>query len=88
MQGGADPDHARPQHENVGLQFRHQALRKFNVTPSHAALKVKLIIAVSRRKPPRWMRKIVLARRLDFGHMDRQYPSLLRKWADHSEEIQ
>jgi len=34
------------------------------------------------------MRKIVLARRLDFGHMDRQYPSLLRKWADHSEEIQ
>ena len=34
VQGGADADHTRPQNKNVGLQFRHPALRKFNVTRS------------------------------------------------------
>ena len=38
VQGGADADHARPQHKNVGLQFRHPALRKFNVTRSRRRL--------------------------------------------------
>ena len=32
VQRGADADHACSQHKNVGLQFRHPALRKFNVT--------------------------------------------------------
>ncbi len=30
MQRGADADHARAQHHNIGLQFRHPALRKLN----------------------------------------------------------
>jgi hypothetical protein len=36
VQRGADADHARAQNQNVGLQFRHPALRKFNVTRSRA----------------------------------------------------
>ena len=31
MQGRANADHACTQYENVGLEFRHPALRKFNV---------------------------------------------------------
>ncbi len=31
VQGRADADHARAQYENVGLEFRHPALRKLNV---------------------------------------------------------
>jgi hypothetical protein len=34
MQRGADADHARAQHHDIGLQFRHPALRKLNVTRS------------------------------------------------------
>ena len=88
MQRGADADHARPEHKNVGLQFRHPALRKFNVTPSRPPPKLKLAIAASRRKPARRIREIALARRLDFGHMGRQYPPQLRNWTDQSGEIQ
>jgi hypothetical protein len=31
VQGGADANHACAQYENIGLQFRHRALRKLNV---------------------------------------------------------
>jgi hypothetical protein len=55
---------------------------------SHPQPKVKLAIAAARRKPVHWIREITLARRLDFGCMDRQYLHLLRNWADQSGEIQ
>jgi hypothetical protein len=51
VQGGADADHARTQDKNVGLQFRHPALRKFNVTRWRPKPKVKLLIAADTRKP-------------------------------------
>jgi hypothetical protein len=51
VQGGADADHARPQDDDVGLHFRHPALRKFNVTRMLPLTKVKLIIAAEPRKP-------------------------------------
>jgi len=38
---------------------------------------MKLIIAALPRKPARRVREITLARRLDFGDMDRQYPPQL-----------
>jgi hypothetical protein len=50
VQGGADADHARTQDKNVGLQFRHPALRKFNVTRWRPKPKVKLLIAADTRK--------------------------------------
>ena len=53
VQGGAHADHARTQDEYVGLQFRHPALRKFNVTRLRARLMVKLVIAAPPRKPAR-----------------------------------
>src|SRR5438552_6155805 len=63
------------------------ALRKFNVTQSRAEPTVKLVIAALPRKP-RQLWEITLAWRLDFGNMDRQYPPLLRNWADQSGENQ
>ena len=49
MQGGADADHACTQYENVGLEFRHSALRKLNV---FFLPQVKLATAARSRKPP------------------------------------
>jgi hypothetical protein len=51
MQGGADADHTRTQDYNIGLQFRHPALRKLNVTHIVSLLMLKLVIAASPRKP-------------------------------------
>jgi hypothetical protein len=53
VQGGADADHARTQDEYVGLQFRHPALRKFNVMCLHARLMVNLVNTAPPRKPAR-----------------------------------
>jgi hypothetical protein len=51
MQRSANTDHAGAQDENVGLQFRHSALRKLNVTGALEAPKLKLAIAANPRKP-------------------------------------
>jgi hypothetical protein len=53
MQGSADTYHARTQDEYVGLQFRHLALRKFNVACLRARLMVKLVNPAPPRKPAR-----------------------------------
>jgi hypothetical protein len=53
VQGGAHADHARTQDEYVGLQFRHLALRKFNVACLRARLMVKLVNTAPPRKPAR-----------------------------------
>ncbi|HUN99885.1 MAG TPA: hypothetical protein VMU69_27085, partial [Bradyrhizobium sp.] len=51
MQGGADANDTSPQHQNIGLQFRHAALQKVeNNARLMSALMVKLIIAVWQRK--------------------------------------
>jgi hypothetical protein len=62
MQSGADADHPRTQHENIGLQFRHPALRKSNITRWLSLPEVKLAIAASPRKPAFPFREIALAR--------------------------
>ena len=71
MQGGADADHACAQYENIGLEFRHPALRKLNVTRLLALLRLKLVIAARLRKPARPFGEIALARRPNSGNMDR-----------------
>jgi hypothetical protein len=71
MQGDADADHTGTQGHNVGLQFCHPALRKFNVTRLLLLLNVRLIIAASRRKPV-YPGGITLARRLNSGNMERR----------------
>ena len=45
VQGGADADHARAQHQNIGLEFRHPALRKLNVTRLLSLPTLKLVVS-------------------------------------------
>src|ERR1700704_134541 len=73
MQRGTDADHARAQYENIGLAFRHPALRKLNVT------RVLSLLTLWRHDSAnhRVLREITLARRPNSGNMDRPEPSIL-----------
>src|SRR6266404_5398060 len=51
VQGSADADHACTQYENVGLEFRHWALRKLNAARQRLLPAMKLPMAASSRKP-------------------------------------
>jgi hypothetical protein len=79
MQGGADADHACPQYDNVGLKFRHLALRKFECCvlalaarseASHCGIDTQTSLA---------LREIALARRPNSGNMDRSWLSIVQK---------
>ena len=77
VQGGADADHARAQHENIGLEFRHPALRKLNVTSLCPLPTVKLADCGSAAQTGPPPRKCALARRPNSGNMDRPWLSMI-----------
>ena len=88
VQGGAYADHARTQNENVGLQFRHSALRKFNVTLRWRAAYGEPSHCRTAAQTGTRCREMMLARRLNSGNMARQYPPLVAEIADQSGEIE
>ena len=69
VQGSTDADHPRPQHNDVGLQFRHAPLRKFNVT--HPRFLPEVRHCGSAAQTGGFRPRNRLARRSNSGNMDR-----------------
>jgi len=84
VQGRADADHACAQHQNIGPEFRHPALRKLNVARAPSLPTVNLVAAASSRKPAAFWKTWLLGKsRLRGGQtlatMHRSWLSILQK---------